>query len=83
MTPYMRFDCSICPLQELSTHFDSLSPLLQQTTLADVGDPLKVEEGGVGTVAFDCSASTDHALRYMTYLIFDRFHSKVLSRNFN
>lgn len=47
--------------------------------LVDVDCPLKSEEG-VETTPFDCRASMNNALRYVTYLRSDRFYSLILNQ---
>lgn len=47
----------------------------------DVGGPLKREKG-MDTVAFDCEANTDEALRYVTDLMLDRPYSQIMNYDF-
>lgn len=76
----MLSDCSTCYFQKPATLSEGLSPLLQQKSPMDVGGPLFGVEGGE-TAVTDRLTSTNDALRYNTYPVFDCFHSLML--NFN
>lgn len=49
----------------IATRFEELSPLWPEKRLVDVGGPLN-DEKGVETAAFDRSAESNDALRYVT-----------------
>lgn len=48
----------------------------------NVGGPLEVDKV-VNTAAFDCSANTYDALRYVTYLLFGGLYLLILNCNPN
>lgn len=74
---YMLLDNSICQFLVLSTRSKNLSPLLQRSTVVDLGGPLNFEED-MDAAPFGRSANTGDALPYVTYLMFDRLSSLIL-----
>lgn len=78
MAAYMIFDNSTCQFQMLVTRSGILPYLSQQMAVENGGRPSKCEER-VDIASLQHFTSTDHLLRYMTYLIFDVFLSLILS----
>lgn len=76
----MLFHSSSSQFQVLTTHSFVLPVVLQRNTLVDVVGTCKDEEG-MHIAAYDCSVSTDDALCYAPYFMFDSLHALLLNRN--
>lgn len=80
LAPSLLLDNSIRQFWVVLVRSEGPSRLSLQKTLSGFGSPMKGEET-VDTYTFDRSSKADDALRYRTYLMFDRLHSLLWSCN--
>lgn len=80
MAPYTLLDDSTYQFQVLATRSECQPPLPYLKTLMDLGRSHDCEEG-VNTTLFNRLENTGDALRYATYLLFDRLYLLVWNWN--
>lgn len=73
----MLLDNSICPIKEIATFFEGLSPFSQQEALMDGSSPPNGVKRANDT-ELARSANMSDNLRYVTYFMIDHAHSDIL-----